>query len=91
MFQFFLSFLYLQAIPHSNAAKEMMKSFFVGNYYDPDSESDPFSANEGGSNENIFRDAQNISSPFVDLERNTALFLGTCESFFIGYWLILSN
>jgi hypothetical protein len=53
----------------------MMKSFFVGNFYDPDSESDPFST-IGGSNENIFRDAQNIASPFVDLERNTALFLG---------------
>ena len=71
----------------------MMKSFFVGNYYDPDSESDPFSAMEEGSkNENIFlRDAQNIASPFVDLERNAALFLGMKVSLtsFVGLKLKL--
>ena len=59
-------------MPHSNSAKEMMQSFFVGNYDDPESESNPFF----GSNENLFRDAQNLSSPFADLERNAALFLG---------------
>jgi hypothetical protein len=66
-----------QSVPHSNSAQEMLRSFFVGNYCDPESDSNPvFGSN--GSNENAFRDATNVSSPFVDLERNTALFLGLC-------------
>ena len=58
-----------QSFPNSIAGDEMLQSFFVGNFYDPSSE-------VTGPDENLFCDAANRSSPFIDLERNIALFLG---------------
>ena len=60
-------------MPHSASANEMLHSFFVGNFDDPGAELNPIF----GSSENVFQDAANLSSPFIDLERNIALFLGS--------------
>ena len=53
-----------EGIQHSANAQELMSSFFVGNYVVPEY--------EGVS----LADTSTYSSPFMDLERNLALFLG---------------
>ena len=62
-----------QSSSGSRYANEMLHSFFVGNFDDPGAELNPIF----GSSENVFQDAANLSSPFIDLERNIALFLGS--------------
>jgi len=63
---------FFQSGCHSVSADALMQSFLVGNYYDPSSEFFP----SVGTDENAFKDVANKSSPFIDLERNIALFLG---------------
>ena len=75
---------------HSGTALEMMESFFVGNFCDPSDidessyqiEGDDLCDNEHcdrldiGPYSGLLRDAVNYSSPFMDIERNLAIFLG---------------
>jgi E3 ubiquitin-protein ligase HERC2 len=56
---------------HSDQAQEMLRSFLVGSYLEPDS--DNMAMSEASC---PFPDLPNYSSPFMDLERNLALFLG---------------
>ena len=57
-------------IKHSESAMEMLNSFFVGNFCDS------FTLSSMSHMPGIFQDAVNYSSPFMDLERNIAYFLG---------------
>ena len=54
-------------------AQEMLKSFFVGNFLEPDGGNGHPPAIEAHC---PFPDLPNFSSPFMDLERNLAAFLG---------------
>ena len=55
-----------ESFGHSAAARDLLHSFFVGNVMD-----------ESGSESSCpFEDLPNYSSPFMDLERNLAFFLG---------------
>ena len=51
---------------HSDEAKDMLESFFLGHLVDPDIEMSQLT----------FTDLSNLSSPFLDTERNLAYFLG---------------
>ena len=75
---------------HSSSALEMMESFFVGNFCEPDDIEDltvtlmdeeecreeSCDRHDVGPYSGILRDAGNYSSPFIDVERNLAIFLG---------------
>ncbi len=64
-------------------AQETLKSFFVGNFLDPDDDSNGADGSDlsccCGCEDGaccVFPDLPNYSSPFMDLERNLAAFLG---------------
>ena len=63
---------------HSEAARDMMSGFLVGTYFDPSeaAQSPPPPGGDATHFPGIFADAGNYSSPFMDLERNLAYFMG---------------